>query len=169
MSPRRKRTAPLLDSYPAEEPRQNELLAQVFALPPKYSAVIHMWLSDMDTAAINRRVYTLKEYEKARITSLADTENYDLALYPTLSLESVPGKLRENVNSPIFRIEELTSEVVQMRIYETTVGGGDLGPRMSFGVLYGDVVVWIQIKGMEAETVLEMLQKINQQLFNVYH
>ena len=42
-SPWRKRTTPLLESYPAAETRQNELLEQVFALPPKYRAVIHLF------------------------------------------------------------------------------------------------------------------------------
>ena len=35
-----------------------------------------------------------------------------------------------------------------------------LEPSMSFGVLYGDVVVWIQTKGVEADPVFEMLQVV---------
>ena len=42
-SPWRKRTVPLLETIPAEEPREQELLAQVFALPPKYRTVIHLF------------------------------------------------------------------------------------------------------------------------------
>ena len=41
-SPWRKRTEPLLDSYPAAEPEQRELLEHVLSLPPKYRAVIHL-------------------------------------------------------------------------------------------------------------------------------
>jgi len=42
-SPWRKRTMPLLDSYPASDPEQHELLEQVMALPPKYRTVIHLF------------------------------------------------------------------------------------------------------------------------------
>ena len=39
----RKRTVPLLDSYPASEPKQHELLEQIMTLPPKYRTVIHLF------------------------------------------------------------------------------------------------------------------------------
>ncbi|WIV13712.1 RNA polymerase sigma factor [Proteiniborus sp. MB09-C3] len=42
-SPWRKRTVQLLDSYPAGEAEQYELLEQIMALPPKYRAVIHLF------------------------------------------------------------------------------------------------------------------------------
>lgn len=42
-SPWRKRTGPLLASYPATEPEQHELLEHIMALPPKYRAVIHLF------------------------------------------------------------------------------------------------------------------------------
>ena len=42
-SPWRKRTEPLLDSYPAAEPEQRELLESILVLPPKYRAVIHLF------------------------------------------------------------------------------------------------------------------------------
>lgn len=42
-SPWRKRTEPLLESYPASEPEQHELLEYILTLPPKYRAVIHLF------------------------------------------------------------------------------------------------------------------------------
>ena len=42
-SPWRRRTAPLLDAYPAEDPEERELLEAVQALPPKDRAVIHLY------------------------------------------------------------------------------------------------------------------------------
>lgn len=42
-SPWRKRTVPLLDSYPTAEPEQHVLLEHVLALPPKYRAAIHLF------------------------------------------------------------------------------------------------------------------------------
>lgn len=42
-SPWRKRRLPLLNSYPASEPEQHELLEQIMALEPKYRTVIHLF------------------------------------------------------------------------------------------------------------------------------
>ncbi|SHI87097.1 RNA polymerase sigma factor [Thermoclostridium caenicola] len=42
-SPWRKRTEPLLDSYPAMDLKQHELLERILALPPKYRTVIHLF------------------------------------------------------------------------------------------------------------------------------
>ncbi len=42
-SPWRKRRLPLLNSYPASEPEQHELLEQIVALEPKYRTVIHLF------------------------------------------------------------------------------------------------------------------------------
>lgn len=41
--PWRKRTEPLLESYPAQEPEQQELMLHVMVLPAKYRAVIHLF------------------------------------------------------------------------------------------------------------------------------
>jgi RNA polymerase sigma-70 factor (ECF subfamily) len=42
-SPWRRRTEPLLDTYPASEPEQHELIEQTMKLPPKYRTVIHLF------------------------------------------------------------------------------------------------------------------------------
>ena len=42
-SPWRRRTAPLLDAYPAEDPEERELLEAVQALPPRDRAVVHLY------------------------------------------------------------------------------------------------------------------------------
>jgi RNA polymerase sigma-70 factor (ECF subfamily) len=42
-SPWRKRMVPLLDSYPASEPKQHELLEQIMNLRPKSRTVIHLY------------------------------------------------------------------------------------------------------------------------------
>lgn len=42
-SPWHKRIVPLLESYPASEPEQQELLEQIMILPPKYRTVIHLF------------------------------------------------------------------------------------------------------------------------------
>jgi RNA polymerase sigma-70 factor (ECF subfamily) len=42
-APWRRKTEPLLDSYPASRPEQHALLEQITALPPKYRTVIHLF------------------------------------------------------------------------------------------------------------------------------
>ena len=42
-SPWRRRTAPLLDAYPAADPEERELLEAVQALPPRDRAVVHLY------------------------------------------------------------------------------------------------------------------------------
>ncbi len=106
------------------------------------------------------RVSVLREDDKGRITSVADTGNYDLSRYPIPRADSVPRELREMVDSPIFRSEELTLEAVQARADKTTDAGDMSGPRMRFGVLYGDTLVEINVKGIPSETIFELLQQI---------
>lgn len=42
-SPWRRRIIPLLDSYPATEPRQDELLEEIMRLPARYRTVLHLF------------------------------------------------------------------------------------------------------------------------------
>ena len=42
-APWRRRTAPLLDTYPAAEPEEREVLEAVQALPPRDRAVVHLY------------------------------------------------------------------------------------------------------------------------------
>ena len=101
------------------------------------------------------------EEDKLRITSVKDTENYDLALYPIPRADSVPESIREIVNDPIFRIEELTQKAVDMRAYVVDDAGEDgESCRMQFGVLYGDVLIRIRTKGVEPMWVYEKLMEL---------
>ena len=38
-----KKTVPLLDTHPVQEDEQHDIMQAVFALPPKYRAVIHLY------------------------------------------------------------------------------------------------------------------------------
>jgi len=117
-----------------------------------------LWIKGMGNISWN--VSFLEEEDKARITTIDDKENYDLALYPIPRADSVPDELREIVDDPIFRIEDLTLEVVQARAYAVSDAGDISGPRMRFSVLYGDILVEVNIKGAQPEAVFEMLQHI---------
>lgn len=103
------------------------------------------------------KVSRLKEADKARLTSVRDVENYDLDLYPIPRAESVPDELREMVDNPIFRIEELTLDVVQKRSYRIADAGDTDGERMHFSVLFDDVVVEVSAKGVSSGWIYEQL------------
>ena len=61
---------------------------------------------------ISWQVSILKDNDKTRITSVTDTKNYDLALYPIPRADSVPNELREIVHNPIFLIDKLDRKSV---------------------------------------------------------
>ena len=95
------------------------------------------------------------EYDFGRIVSVDEREKYDMSLYPIPWAESVPSELREYVLYPIFWAEDLTFDIVMARaIYDQ---GNTPGWQMCFDVLYGDVVISVDIIGMSPEEVWEML------------
>mgnify|MGYP001182355391 FL=1 len=121
-----------------------------------------LWTRGMDE--ILWSVSRLEEKDKARITSVADRENYDLALYPAPRAGSVPEELREIVDDPIFRIEDLTLDAVKARSVEVADAGDIPSPRMSFSVLYGDILVKLNVKGASPEEIYDILKGIGASL-----
>lgn len=115
------------------------------------------WSSDMKY--LEWAVTRLKEEDKARIVDINAPETYDVALYPIPRAGSVPEELREIVNNPIFRAEDLTMETIRARAYTANEAGDDnTGYRMDFSVLYGDIVVELNVKGVQPEEILEMFK-----------
>lgn len=114
-----------------------------------------LWTSGYDE--IRWKVYTFSETDKARMTSVADTENYDLSLYPIPRASSVPEELREIVDNPIFTAEELTAEAVWARAYKTGETNDSSGWRMAFSVKYGDIIVEVRTKGVDPEWIYHQL------------
>ena len=108
-------------------------------------------------------VYTFSESDEKRLTSVEDTENYDLKLYPIPRASSVPDELREIVDNPIFHAEELTQEVVWSRAYQVQDSGDSNGWRMAFSVKYGDTVVEIRGKGVDPEWIYQQLEALNKE------
>ena len=106
---------------------------------------------------ISWRVSFYDETMTNRITSVDDTKNYDLSLYPFPLADSVPEELFEIVDHPIFPIDELTLEAVSRRAYSVNERGDTNGTRMSFGGCYGDVVVEVTTKGVPVDWVYEQL------------
>jgi hypothetical protein len=116
------------------------------------------WTKGM--SSISWQVSLLKDNDKTRITSVTDTKNYDLALYPIPRADSVPDELREIVGNPIFLIDELTLDTVRARSYQVSDSGDEQGPRMQFSVLYQDVLVELSVKGVSPEVMFDILQQI---------
>lgn len=116
------------------------------------------WTKGM--SSISWQVSLLKDNDKTRITNVADTKNYDLALYPIPRADSVPDELRQIVDNPIFLIDELTLDTVRARSYEVSDSGDEQGSRMRFSVLYGDTLVELNVKGATPEAMFEILQQI---------
>ncbi len=84
-----------------------------------------------------------------------------MSLYPIPRADSVPEELREYVDNPVFPVDELSLEVIKMRAYQIEDRGDTPGWRMNFGVLYGDVLVKINSKGLSPDRLYEMLKEIS--------
>lgn len=114
-----------------------------------------LWTRGYDE--IDWRICRFDENAQERVTSAADTRNYDLNLYPIPRSTSVPDELRNIVSHPVFIAEELTLDVIMRRAYKTEDAGDSDGWRMEFGVKYGDYVIEIRTKGVEPEWVYQQL------------
>lgn len=117
-----------------------------------------LWCKGYDD--LRWKVSYYSEADAAHLTSVADTQNYDLALYPIPRAESVPAELREIVDNPIFEAKELTLETVYARAYQLNDAGDSGGWRMDFTVKYGDILVEIHTQGISPEWVYEQLKKL---------
>ncbi len=117
-----------------------------------------LWTKGLASLSWNISVYD--ENDSARLTSVAQTENYDLSLYPIPRAESVPEALRQIVDNPIFDANELTLETIYMRAYKANEAGDIDGWRMAFSVKYGDIIVEVRTKGVEPEWVYQQLVRL---------
>lgn len=120
---------------------------------------------DSENGSIRWEAGILEENDKVRITSVSDTQNYDLSLYPPPRADIEPYELERKVSYPIFRIEELTLDAIKLR-YERVPGNKYPGNetddyyKMSFGVLYGDILVDVTTRHIEPEWLYEQLMKL---------
>lgn len=128
---------------------------------------IHQWNDSLNLqyagtgrAELRVTIRRPREDDWERIIDPAKTETYDLSLYPIPRSESVPRELWQIVDHPVFRIEDLTLELVMARAYFVEEAGDTSGDRMSFGVLYGDIVVEVTGKGAPPDEVYKMLSRM---------
>ncbi|NLN47732.1 MAG: hypothetical protein GX154_01240 [Clostridiales bacterium] len=104
----------------------------------------------------------LNEQDKERIVSLKDTKLYDMSLYPIPWAESMPRDKANIIENPIFKIEELTIDILKLRGYTRNEQGGP-GKNiinMRFSVLYDDILVEVNTEGVSYEYLFNELSKI---------
>lgn len=106
------------------------------------------------------RVHTMTDSDRERLVAATDTRSYDLALYPIPRAESVPEELWAVVDDPVFRIDDLTREVVWRRTYTLKETGGSDDWRLHFSVLYDDTVVTVTANGVSPDWVYEQLMAL---------
>lgn len=114
-----------------------------------------LWTKGLDE--LYWEVSVLTEKDRARLTHAKETDRYDLSLYPIPRADSVPEELREVVDNPIFYAEELTPELVWAKAYKFDEQSDSSGWRMSFSVLYGDVIIKVRSKGIDPDWIYEQL------------
>jgi len=117
------------------------------------------WSSGFDF--ISWHVRTPLESDLWDVVSVNDREKFDVSLYTTPWFGSVPPEFHYYFQSPVFLAEEFTLDVVTARTRFVDSGRRDIVPRWEtaqFGVLFGDVLVVVNMTGISPEEIWEMFQ-----------
>jgi len=117
------------------------------------------WTNGDGTLMISASAAGLTPDVDARTVHPDEKAKYDLRLYPIPWSDSIPSNLWDVVQNPVFLPGEITSDVVAARVY--TAGEPDSGvPQAQFSVLYGDVLVYIDARGLDAEQLWAVVQQL---------
>jgi hypothetical protein len=119
------------------------------------NSLLALWYTEAGYDTIRWDVSKATETDLAHIVSADEREKYDLSLYPIPLADSVPDELWEYVNTPVFLADELSLDIIKARAYQSDEPG-DSGWRIDFSVLYDDVVVRVNSKGVSPEEVWEI-------------
>lgn len=122
------------------------------------NALWGLWTREYDQLRWEVRYLTTEDADN--LVAISEPETYDLSRYPIPRAESVPEQLRDIVDRPIFNAEELTWEVLSTRADTAADTGDSDGIRMNFGVRYGNIIVEIQSKGVDAQWIYEQLMAL---------
>ena len=99
--------------------------------------------------------------EQGHIVYANEREKYDITLYSPKWDETVPEELREYLRNPVFLSGELTTDLLRARAYQADKSLIDeSGLQMDFSVLYGDVLLLVNSKGVLPEHLYEMLAEL---------
>lgn len=97
------------------------------------------------------------------LADIEKPEEYDLGLYTVPWGDSVPRELLQRVSNAVFRLDQVTLDIVAARTYQVQEAGDVSGSRTRIGILYSDnVLVEITGKGPSAEEIFAMINLENQ-------
>lgn len=123
----------------------------------EYNYLSVLWCCGLND--ISFRVGYATDYDKKNITSVEEVKNYDLSLYPIPRGESVPEELWEIVQSPVFKAEDLSEDVISKRVTEHSEDGKTV-KKINFSLIFdNDIVITISTADLEPKEVYEMLIK----------
>jgi hypothetical protein len=96
------------------------------------------------------------------IVSANDRHKFDVSLYPTPWMDSVPREYRNYFHDPVFLASEISLDTIQARTrwVDTEWGNAAEWQTNQFSVLFENVVVEISANGLSAEQIWEMLREI---------
>lgn len=125
----------------------------------KYVSLSVTWTKGMDSIFL-----TVKKVEPSRIVfaDLSKPECYNVHLYDIPYGETVPKEYWETFDNPVFRAEDLSLELIEMRMKSVADSGDTDTPRGDFSVLYdNDILVKFNGDG-SAEQIWEMFQSVTE-------
>ena len=114
------------------------------------------WSSYPTFDVINWNISKANNRDRELIVSPDEREKYDLSLYPTPWMDSVPEDIFEFVMQPTFLAEDLTLDMVRARVIHSRSGSGDT-VQIQLNVLYGDIIINVTTTGLSPEQVWDML------------
>ena len=103
------------------------------------------------------QIEEVKDYHYKNLVALDEPEKYDMSFYPDHVWSNVPRELWEVFQTPVFRAEDMSFDVVMKRSYEFTphfVAGG-------FCVLIDDeIAIFVHSSNVPAEIMWEMIKSV---------
>jgi len=125
------------------------------AIAEDANTIFAFWYNER--SSITWQVSMATEFDLTHVVYVNDRKKFDLAMYQIPWFESVPQEIMHYIMNPVFRAEEITLEAVEARAIESRDGG----IQMNFGVLYGDILVTVNISGqLTPQEVWEIILQI---------
>jgi len=124
-----------------------------------FNGIFAFWYIPLRSEFIRWQVGNATSHDIANVVSINEREKFDLSLYTIPFAESVPTELSQFVMNPVFLAHELTHDAIQSRALDSR---GSI--QMNFGILFGDVVVYISVTDISPDEVWELIIDIKENL-----
>jgi len=143
---------------PVSVPSQFSFRSAQRSADPGVDSLSVIWDETVGDNSIYWSISMSSASELDHIVYAREREKYDMALYSDPLEESVPEELWECFKNPVFPASELTLDTVSARAYRSA---GDTDEarvcRMTFSVLYDNVLVRVDTGGATPEQLFDML------------